>query len=52
MTVIQINAGNFGSTGGIAKGINSVARREGMQAYMAYPRRSDNKKKEQFDILI
>lgn len=52
MRIIQINLGNFGSTGGIAMEINRIANLEGMETYMAYPWNCNNKRKEQFDLLI
>ena len=42
MKIIQINLGNYGSTGGIAIGINNVAKEEGMETYLAYPWDSNN----------
>ena len=52
MKIIQINLGNFGSTGGIAKGINSVARSMGMETCMSYPWDPNNRELEKNDILI
>ncbi len=52
MKIIQINLGNYGSTGGIAIGINNVAKEEGMETYLAYPWDSNNKPSQERDIII
>lgn len=50
--VLTINLGNFGSTGTIAKNINSVAKNNGLETFFAYPETSLNKPKEENDIII
>lgn len=52
MKIIQINLGNFGSTGGIARGINAVARSMGMETRMSYPWDPNNRNTEKYDIQI
>lgn len=52
MKIIQVNLGNYGSTGSIALGINETARAEGMEAYIAYPWDSNNKPASMNDIYI
>lgn len=52
MKIIQINLGNHGSTGGIAIGINEVAKVEGIETYFAYPWDSNNKPSKEGDIII
>lgn len=51
-TVLSINLGNFGSTGGIARGINAVAIKKGFCAYLAYPWDPNNGPQEKNDIII
>ena len=51
-TVLSINLGNFGSTGGIARGINAVASKKGFCAYLAYPWDPNNGPQEKNDIII
>ncbi len=52
MNVVQINLGNHGSTGGIARGISEVANKEGINAYFAYPWDSNNGSSKENDIII
>ena len=52
MKIVQLNLGNHGSTGGIAKGINIVARKEGIITYFAYPWDSNNGPADDNDVII
>lgn len=52
MKIVQINLGNFGSTGNIAKNINKLAISKGNEAYFVYPYNGLNKPTESNDIII
>ena len=52
-TVVSINLGNFGSTGGIVRGVAQVARASGFRCYAAFPPTKHNRTPyEESDILI
>lgn len=52
MKIVSINLGNFGSTGGIMRGVTYLAREKGHEAYMAYPWSRKCRPNGNNDILI
>ena len=45
MKIVEINAGNFGSTGNIMLGIADIAKKEGHEVIVCCPDARDNRKK-------
>lgn len=52
MTIIEINLGNFSSTGNIIKGIKEKAQSAGQKCYLAFPDTTFNSAIEKEDLLI
>lgn len=50
--LVSVNLGNFGSTGGIMRGISKLAGSNGYCAYQAFPRGKDEKDIIERDIII
>ncbi len=50
--VVEINLGNFGSTGAIMQGIAQEAEKSGISVYMAYPGGEKNLAKKDKDLII
>lgn len=50
--IVEINAGNIGSTGKIMLGIAEIARADGHKVFVCYPDARDNRKKTVKDQLI
>ena len=45
MKIVQINAMNFGSTGNIMQQISELARKQGHDVWIAFPKNPENMKK-------
>ena len=50
--IVQINLGNFGSTGTIMRGIADCASREGFKVFCCYPDNPHNKSIQDGDYII
>ncbi|WP_051411519.1 glycosyltransferase [Ruminococcus flavefaciens] len=50
--IVEVNLGNYGSTGNIMKGISDEAEKKGYVVYQAYPQNAQNLPAQKQDIVI